>query len=83
VWCEVKADDPLSDAPGKFAWAHMGEVRHVFTHFALKLDVWTAEAGARAKVDGEWMRQEKALAATPTVGRKALALVLKATAKRR
>ena len=61
----------------------MWEVRHVFTHFALRLDVWTAEAGPRAKVDGQWFDKDGALAATPTVGRKALALVLKATAKRR
>ena len=83
AWSDMKADDPLSAAPGKFVWTHAGEVRHVFTHFALKLDVWTAEAGAKAKVDGEWLAHEDALAATPTVGRKALAFVLKATAKRR
>lgn len=83
AWSEVKAEDGLAEAPGNFAWANIGEVRHVFTHFALKLDVWTAEAGASAKVDGEWLSHEDALAATPTVGRKALALVLKSTAKRR
>ena len=82
AWTEVKGE-PLEGAPGNFAWLHVGEVRHVFTHFALRLDVWTAEAGSKTKVDGEWLTHADALAATPTVGRKALALVLKATAKRR
>ena len=49
------------DAPGKFAWERIGEVRHVFTHFALKLDVWRAEVPARAKVAGEWLTREDAL----------------------
>lgn len=76
AWSETRLDDPLEGAPGKFNWQRVGEVRHVFTHFALKLDVWRAEAPARAKVAGEWMTSEDALAALPTVGRKAVALVI-------
>ena len=76
AWREEKPADPLEGAPGKFAWEHVGEVRHVFTHFALKLDVWRAPAPARAKVVGEWMKAEDALAALPTVGRKAVALAI-------
>ena len=34
-------------------WLHAGEVRHVFTHFALKLDVWRAEAPARARISSQ------------------------------
>lgn len=83
AWNETRAADQLAEAPGAFDWKHAGEVRHVFTHFALRLDVWTAEAGSRARVEGEWLDKDGALAATPTVGRKALAVVLKATAKRR
>jgi A/G-specific adenine glycosylase len=83
AWREVKVEDQLAEAPGGFAWSYAGEVRHVFTHFALRLDVWTAEAGSRAKVDGEWHAKDDALAASPTVGRKALALVLGSTEKRR
>ena len=82
AWTDEKGQ-ALSGAPGAFDWERIGEVRHVFTHFALRLDVWTAEADPRATVEGEWMAHEDALAASPTVGRKALALVLKATAKRR
>jgi A/G-specific adenine glycosylase len=76
-WTEAKSDDPLEGAPGDFAWEHVGEVRHVFTHFALKLDVWRAEAPARAKTTGEWMQRDEALAALPTVGRKAVALAVR------
>lgn len=82
AWTENKPDDPLAEAPGKFAWERVGEVRHVFTHFALKLEVWSAEAGPRAKASGEWMAHEDALAALPTVGRKAVALALGDTKKR-
>ena len=76
AWTETKPADPLEDAPGKLAWERVGEVRHVFTHFALKLDVWRAEAPARSKIAGEWMKADDALAALPTVGRKAVALAV-------
>jgi A/G-specific adenine glycosylase len=75
-WTELKSDDPLLGAPVNADWKHIGEVRHVFTHFALKLDVWRAEAGSRTKAVGEWLAHEDALAALPTVGRKAVALGL-------
>jgi A/G-specific adenine glycosylase len=81
-WRDSKLADPLEGAPGKFAWGRVGEVRHVFTHFALKLDVWRAEAPPRAKAPGEWLAHDDALAALPTVGRKAVALAL-GGAKRR
>lgn len=81
-WREKKLADPLEGAPGRFAWEHVGEVRHVFTHFALKLGVWCAEAPPRAKAPGEWLSHEDALASLPTVGRKAVALAL-GGAKRR
>jgi A/G-specific adenine glycosylase len=77
AWTEVKSDDPIEGAPGDFAWEHIGEVRHVFTHFALRLDVWRAEAPARAMTTGEWMQKDEALAALPTVGRKAVSLAVR------
>ena len=77
AWTEAKSDDPLDGAPGAFAWEHVGEIRHVFTHFALKLNVWRAIAPARAKTSGEWMNSDDALAALPTVGRKAVALAVR------
>lgn len=75
-WTEAKASDALAEAPGPFDWSHVGEVRHVFTHFALRLDVYRADAGPRANITGEWLTHEAALAAAPTVGRKALAMGL-------
>jgi A/G-specific adenine glycosylase len=75
-WREKKAKDNLEGAPGDFAWERVGEVRHVFTHFALKLDVFRAEAPLRAKITGEWLGFEDALAALPSVGRKAALLAL-------
>jgi A/G-specific adenine glycosylase len=76
AWTETALADPLADAPAKLNWEQVGEVRHVFTHFALKLDVWRAEAGTRAKLAGEWLKHDDALAALPTVGRKAVKLAL-------
>jgi A/G-specific adenine glycosylase len=75
-WRETQFGTPLEDAPLDLAWEHAGEVRHVFTHFALKLGVWRAEAPARTKVEGEWLAFGQALAELPTVGRKAAALAL-------
>jgi A/G-specific adenine glycosylase len=75
-WLETKPA-ALSGAPADAKWERVGEVRHVFTHFALKLDVFRAEAPPKAKPHGEWLEQEKALASLPTVGRKAVALALK------
>ena len=77
AWTEHKLPDPLAGAPGEFAWEHVGEIRHVFTHFALRLDVWRAAAPARAKTAGEWMASDSALAAMPTVGRKAVARAIR------
>ena len=75
-WSETKANDALAGAPIKSGWRRIGEVRHVFTHFALKLDVYRADASARAKVAGEWFGFQDALAVLPTVGAKAVALGL-------
>ncbi len=36
-------DGSSADAPAQAAWAHMGEVRHTFTHFHLDLSVFVAD----------------------------------------
>ena len=55
----------LKAAPAAGRWSKIGEVRHVFTHFSLTLDVYTADAAP----DGEgWWGDAAAL---PTVFRKA------------
>jgi A/G-specific adenine glycosylase len=77
AWTEERQEDPLEGAPGDFAWERVGEIRHVFTHFALKLDVWRATAPARVRTPGEWLTTDDALASLPTVGRKAVVLAVR------
>jgi A/G-specific adenine glycosylase len=58
----------LKQAPAKAAWRRVGEVRHVFTHFALTLDVYAGEGEAMGE---GWWGDAGAL---PTVFKKAAAL---------
>src|SRR5262249_41373253 len=48
-WSRVQA---LTEAPAKAKWNHIGAIRHVFTHFALTLDVYVARADVSG--DGWW-----------------------------
>ena len=69
-WLGERLDEAssLQDAPVAAAWDKIGEVRHVFTHFALTLDVFAADA----EPSGEgWWGDARAL---PTVFKKAAAL---------
>lgn len=69
-WTETRAEGA---PPVEAAWTHLGEVRHVFTHFALRLDVMEART-LRAKLpEGYWAGAEE-LAGLPTVFAKAVAL---------
>jgi A/G-specific adenine glycosylase len=46
-WSEASDQAEMDEArPFKADWRHAGQVRHVFTHFALELDVYCAEAPA-------------------------------------
>jgi A/G-specific adenine glycosylase len=58
-------------------WRQCGQVRHVFTHFALDLTVWLASANRPAH-DGRWWSGPSELAgeALPTVMKKAIACAL-------
>lgn len=73
---------PHALAPAIFAWTRIGDVRHVFTHFSLTLDVWRGTSLAviperwEAYPDAEWLDAGLALASLPTVGRKAVKLAL-------
>jgi A/G-specific adenine glycosylase len=58
----------LKHAPVKARWRHIGAVRHVFTHFALTLDVY--QASADPTIDGWWGKAS----ALPTVFKKAALL---------
>jgi A/G-specific adenine glycosylase len=57
------------------AWRHAGQIVHVFTHFRLELDVWSAATpDPAALADGWWADPAELDAeALPTVFRKALA----------
>ncbi len=48
-WTRAEA---IAQAPVQAAWEKVGQVRHVFTHFALTLDVYAADA--KVTGDGWW-----------------------------
>jgi A/G-specific adenine glycosylase len=58
-------------APAAADWRPLGPVEHVFTHFALTLQVWRAEA-AKADPELEWLPIDEAGQALPSVFLKAL-----------
>ena len=64
AWSEAVPEDHAA-APGTHNWQHIGDVRHVFTHFELRLAVFGAELGARSA--GEWVEDVSGM---PTVFRK-------------
>jgi A/G-specific adenine glycosylase len=61
--------------PVKADWRHRGQVVHVFTHFRLELEVWSATISDPSLLpDGWWADPRNFDAeALPTVFRKALA----------
>jgi A/G-specific adenine glycosylase len=64
-----------TDAPAQAEWKPLGAVSHVFTHFALTMDVVAGEGEAQA--EGEWWPVDRiAEAGLPTVFAKAAALPL-------
>jgi A/G-specific adenine glycosylase len=64
-WAEAAADSP---PPVAADWTEAGAVDHIFTHFSLTLSV----RAATGQGDFLWMPEAEALAALPTVFRKAL-----------
>ncbi len=69
-WTETRQD---AAAPIDAAWEALGEVRHVFTHFSLKLDVWFAETPDTDLPEGFWTSEDE-VDGLPTVFAKAAAL---------
>ncbi|GAB5459677.1 MAG: A/G-specific adenine glycosylase [Henriciella sp.] len=67
-WTEDTA--PPAAYPANADWQEIGEVRHVFTHFALTLKVWHAEA----KIEGDKTPHVTAAGSLPSVFAKALKL---------
>jgi len=71
-----KRCDPVF--PVNAGWAHIGEVRHTFTHFHLRLSVYQATVGETPAGDGFWMPvTDLDSAGLPTLMRKVVRLVLK------
>ena len=65
------AAEALRVAPIRADWRGAGAIEHVFTHFALTLEVWRAETHARDP-QFEWLPQAKAGQSLPSVFLKAL-----------
>lgn len=76
-WGE-KPSRPLEAAPAKRNWEKCkGEVKHVFTHFELRLEVYRAVISGTS-ADGEWVPLENISShALPTVMKKVLELSIK------
>ncbi|MHB8528444.1 MAG: A/G-specific adenine glycosylase [Caulobacteraceae bacterium] len=66
-------EDARAAAPWPASWRRVGAVNHVFTHFSLDLEVWSAQFRA---VDPrfQWLPPRAAFAAAPSLFRKALRL---------
>lgn len=75
-WGEKPADHRAAPQPenGPRNWQNIGVIKHVFTHFELRLEVFTAEIADRTI--GEW-RQD--ISALPTVFKKCAKLAHKKT----
>ncbi len=68
------ADLPLADYPAAGNWRHKGQIVHVFTHFRLELEVWSAQIDPAGLSEGWWApRQALKGEALPTLFRKVLA----------
>ena len=65
--------DPVFPAAGD--WVHRGQIVHVFTHFRLELEVWSATVVDTVGLSDGWWSDPRTLdsEALPTVFRKALA----------
>jgi A/G-specific adenine glycosylase len=60
--------------PMDASWRHRGQVVHIFTHFRLELEVWSAELSDVSSLSKGWWadRRELANEALPTLFRKVL-----------
>ena len=69
-----EADLPLPAYPVAGEWRHHGQVVHVFTHFRLELEVWSATVEPAALDEGWWVEPHRLGGeALPTLFRKVLA----------
>ncbi len=73
-WTEGRHPD--SPPPAKAAWDEVGEVRHVFTHFALRLRVMRADVKRKPKAEGQWVPADE-VDGLPSVFAKAFRLAIR------
>lgn len=73
-----KLQDPLIGAPVERNWEHKKpQVKHVFTHFELRLEVYISHISGISKVDGDWaLLADIDNYALPTVMKKVLKVAL-------
>jgi A/G-specific adenine glycosylase len=75
----------VESAPFVADWRRSGAISHVFTHFALELDVYRADVGAQEPPAGHWWSPISAVhdEALPTVMKKAIESAIPGATKRR
>ena len=66
---------PAAEFPWAGEWQSTAEIRHVFTHFALRLQVWFIRLETEQP---DWLSRDEAMRALPSVFRKALKSALQA-----
>lgn len=69
----------MEAAPFDDNWRMVGTIKHVFTHFELRLDVYRADLAIKTNVEEGWWSAEADLMqeALPTVMKKAITIALK------
>lgn len=74
-WTGTKSDPPF---PIGADWTHRGQIVHVFTHFRLELEVWSATVADTSALEEGWWADPRTLGkeALPTVFVKVLELGL-------
>ena len=70
AWTGEKSDPTF---PVAADWRHHGQIVHVFTHFRLELEVWSATVPDPSVLEDGWWSDNLDAEALPTVFRKALA----------
>jgi A/G-specific adenine glycosylase len=81
----VDGDTSANGAPFAADWRRAGSISHVFTHFALELDVYRAEVDGTATPDGHWWSSASAVhdEALPTVMKKVIGSAIPGATKRK
>jgi len=68
-------EDALAEAPAAASWRRVGEVRHGFTHFELRIQLYAACVCRIDAARGVYSREEMEGEAIPSVMRKCISMV--------